>query len=198
MLAEEMKLRFIIAVILLVNLLVFANRNIAQAGWNAINSGYGVTTNWHGQDVPLGESVTAWAGTTDDAVEIVEFKWLNHSEDIVWRENVSVDGPYLTPNVPGGAPQEIIDWAESVEEDTPVWYANNTKIPNSLGNWTVKATFYNVTHERGKNHSKFRATSFNVVPEAPFGTIVILLTMLGALGVFALKRKHSFSVRLQS
>jgi len=37
---------------------------------------------------------------------------------------------------------------------------------------------------------KIRAESFNVTPEAPLGTIAVTLSMLAALGIFALKKKR--------
>jgi hypothetical protein len=203
MLAVKMKHRFTVAAILLAFLLVIGSANIAQAQWDALSSGYAVTTNWHGEDVPIGQSITAWAGTTDSLADGVEFRWLDPSGNLAVipapRVLVSVLGPYVTPSVPSGAPQEIVDWAIKYPGQT-VWYATNTQGPdvlNILGDWGVQANFYDsdnpVKTLRGRNSDiiKIRATSFNVVPEVPFGTIVILLSMFGALGVFATKKKHN-------
>ena len=197
-----MKLRFAITAILLGSLLAFASINTAQAQWPAISSGYAVTTNWHGEDVPIGESVTAVAGTTDSEVEEVEFRWLDPDGNPVWEGDlttVPVFGPYTTPNVPPGVisagVQKIIDWAYD-NPGVTIWYANDTKTPDVLGDWGVQAFFIDGSNPdkslRGKNSDiiAIRATSLNVVPEVPFGTIAILLSMFGALGVFAMKRKH--------
>jgi len=196
MLAAEMKLRFAVAAILFTILLILASANIAQAQWPALASGYAVTTNWHGKDVPIGQSVTAWAGTTDSAVKTVEFKWLDPSGNVVIipPPRVSVFGPYTTPNHPSNVPQEIVDWSNKYPGVT-VWYANNTQTLNILGDWGVQAIFHDSGKiMKGKNSDivRIRATSFNVVPEVPFGTIVILLSMFGALGIFAVKRKQGF------
>jgi len=196
MLAAEMKLRFAVATILFASLLIFANANIAQAQWPAISSGYAVTTNWHGEDIPIGALVTAWAGTTDGEVEKVEFRWLDPDGNPIWEDLVNVSDPYTTPNVPNGVPQEIIDWAND-NHDVTIWYANYTRTPDILGDWGVQANFYDLTNPakslRGRNSDiiAIRATSFHSIPEVPFGTIVILLSMFGALSIFAIKRKHS-------
>lgn len=199
MLAEEMKLRFAVAAILLAGLLVFASTNIAQAQWPAISSGYAVTTNWHGQDVPLGEDVFAVAGTTDIEVQKVEFIWLDPGGMVRNQNTVDVFGPYTTPSVPAGVPQEISDWAYE-NPGVTIWYANDTYTdPDIIGDWAVKAHFHDPTDPvkslKGKNSDTIaiRATSFNVIPEVPFGTITILLSMFGTLGAFILKRKRRSS-----
>lgn len=202
MLAEKMKLRFVVVTMVLVTLLVFGSTNLAKAQWPAMSSGYAVTTNWHGEDVPIGESVTAIAGTTDNEVEKVEFRWLDPDGNPVWEGDlttVDVFGPYTTPNVPQGVVdlgvQEIIDWANA-NPGVTIWYANDTRTPDILGDWGVQAFFIDESNPtkslRGKNSDiiAIRATSFNVVPEVPFGTIVILLSMFGSLSVYAIRRKH--------
>lgn len=195
MLAEEMKLRFAICAILFGSLLIFASTSIAYAQWDAISSGYALTTDWHGQDGPIGQSVTATAGTTDNVVKAVEFRWLDPSGNVVWNPDIPVFGPYTTPDVPDNVtlPQEVIDWAND-NPGVSVWYAQNTQIPNVLGDWAVQAIFHNPGKVmRGKNCDMvcMRAPSLHVIPEVPFGTIAILLSMFGALGVFAIKRKRS-------
>ena len=198
MLAAKMKLRLAVASILFATLLAFASTNIAKAQWPALSSGYAVTTNWHGADVPLGEDVTAIAGTTDSQVHHVEFRWLHPLGEEIWSVNVTVFGPYTTPDVPSDVPQEIAYWAE----DNPgidILYANNTQTPEDLGDWGVQALFHDPTDPakslRGENSDiiAIRATSFNVVPEVPFGTIVISLSMFGTLSAFILKKRHSMN-----
>jgi hypothetical protein len=190
-----MKLQYAVVSILLASLLLLAGINLADAQWNALGTGYAVTTNWHGEDVPIGMSVLAIAGTTDIQVEYVNITWLDPDGNPIWEDKVAVFGPYETPDYPAGVPEEIIDWAS----DNPginVWYANATRIPYALGDWGVQARFIDYTNPvrslRGRNTDiiKMRATSFNVVPEVPFGTIAILLGWFGVLGIFALRKKH--------
>lgn len=196
-----MKLRFALPVILIATILFLANANIAQAQWNALSSGYAVTTDWHGTDMPIGEEVTAYAGTNDTEVEEVEFEWLDpvgnpfsRPEDLI----TSLQGPFSAPEeYPAGVPQEILDWAED-HPDVEIYLAVSTPFePDVIGDWAVKALFLDhsepVKNLRGRNTDIIacRATSFNVVSEVPFGTIVIFMSMLGTLGIFTLKRRNS-------
>lgn len=185
-----MKLQFIVASIFLAALIVISSANLAQAQWSALDSGYGVTTNYHGVDVDIGQSVTATAGTTDNRVRNIEFRWLDPGGNPSWDVTVPVFGPFTTPNVPPNVPQEIINWANG-HPGVVVWYAQNTQTPNVVGDWGMQAIYHDSGRIRGRNSDTIaiRATSFNVVPEVPMGTMVILSSMLGALGVFALKRK---------
>jgi len=200
-----MKMRFI--VLLLVSFLVFTSISMVQAQWDALSSGYAVTTDKHGQIVIVGlESVTAWAGTTDDTIQIVEFVWHlpadpPYYEAVQWDENETIFGSYVTPDYPPDAPQEIKDWAALRDGSgepghypiVTVYYAKNgPKVPDVIGDWGVQALFHNHHTTPGHDTTKVmvRATSFEVVPEVPFGTIAILLSWLGILGVFALRKKH--------
>lgn len=196
MLAEEMKKTFAIAAMLLASLLVFARVNSAQAtGWSShISRGYALTTNWRGQDVPIGQSVVATAATTDSVVKKVQFRWLDPDGNPFWDENVTVSAvPLITPAVPPNVPWEVIDWATN-NPGVTYWWAQSTHTPLVLGDWGLKAVFHDTTKLKGHRYVTFVIvhTSFNVLPEVPFGTMVILLSMFGALGVFATKRKRSF------
>jgi len=194
---RKVKLRSFLAVVLILSLLVLGS-TLVQAQWSALDSGYAVTTDYHGVDVPLGVEVTATAGTTNSGVKKVEFRWLDpYGNEVFGLISVSVFGPYTTPNVPPGVPQEIVDWALK-NPGIDVYYAQNTQSPERAGDWAVQAIFYD---SGGRGHGPFedkvaiRATSFNVIPEAP-STIVILLGMFGALGVFALKKKQRVLIRM--
>ena len=195
-----MKPRFAVATILFAILLVFANTNIAQAQWPAISSGYAVTTDWHGEDVLIGESVTATAGTTDSNVTQVEFRWLDPGGNVEFGGGIFVDvfGPYTTPDVPPNVPQEVIDWAVD-HPGVDVWYANNIQTPEILGDWGVQALFHAGSGNiKGQDSTivAIRASSMNTVPEVPFGTIAMSLSMFVILGVFTIKRKRSLSIRI--
>lgn len=166
--------------------------SIVKAQWSAINSGYAVTTNWHGKEVPIGESVTAWAGTTNQNVYQVEFLWKNPANQTVFAVNVTNLVAYTTPEYPPGAPQEIINWAANNTGIT-IYYANNTQIPNSLGDWGVQVRFYAPGGHicgQGSDIIKIKSTSFNVIPDAPIvGTAGLVAAMF--LGFYFFKHKPS-------
>jgi len=62
-----------------------------------------------------------------------------------------------------------------------------------LGDWGVQAFFRDST---GKDRAgltnviNIKATSFNAVPEVPFGTLAILTAMFGAIAIFAVRKKR--------
>ncbi|MGF3572953.1 MAG: hypothetical protein ACQXXG_05965 [Candidatus Bathyarchaeia archaeon] len=173
------------------------NVNVARAHpFNAINSDYAVTTNKHGQRVLIGESVTAWAGTTNQSVYMVEFVWKNETDHIIFAENVTDFVNYTTPEFPPDAPQEIVQWATNDRnEGIPILYFNNTQIPYYLGNWTVQVFFYAPGGHlcgKGSDIVAIRATSLNTIPDAPIvGTAGIITAMLLGLGLFKYKRNKS-------
>jgi len=183
----EMKLQFAVVATLLASLLVLTRVDIAQAQWPDIDYGYAVTIEW-------GHSVTAWAGTTDSRVKSVEFEWLDPHGNPVWNPRLTVFGPYINPNTPADAPQEIISWANNNPGKT-VWYATDREEPTVIGNWMVHAIFHDSNEICGRCSHIFPYVlpPPNVVPEVPFGTIAIALSMFGILGIFALKRKRNFS-----
>jgi hypothetical protein len=183
-----MKLPFAVVAMLLASLLVLASVDKAQAQWNDIDYGYAVTTEW-------GHSVTAWAGTTDSNVETVEFEWLDPNGNPVWNQRSAVIGEYVTPHTPPDAPQEIISWAQQ-HQGIKVKYACNRQVPNVIGNWLVHTIFHALQRICGRCSHHFHCFPHNVVPEVPFGTISIALSMLGVLGVFAVKKKRSLVVKV--
>jgi hypothetical protein len=190
-----MKLRYLAVAILLVGIFFLVGGNIAHAQWSALNSGYAVTTNWHGEVVPIGESITAWAGTNNTEVYKVEFKWKNETEHVVFDENVTNFVQYTTPSYPPDVPQEIINWATDPKNaNVIIKYANNTQIPDALGNWSVQVFFYAPGgHLRGQGSDifKIKATSFNTIPEIPLvGTAGAMVAMLLGFGFFGLRRKR--------
>ena len=188
MAVTEMKLRFTVSVTLLAILLILLTANIAQAQWNAINSGYAVTTDYHDIETPLGETVTATAGTTDISVSKITFSWLDPYDNEEQNHEVTALVSYITPAHPSNVPQEVIDWANN-NPGIEFFCAQDTHDPNEVGDWTVKVTFYDATGPKCQDQTKFRATSFFVINEVPLGTIVILLIPLGFLSILALKKK---------
>ena len=182
-----MKLPFAVAAMLLASLLVLASADKAQAQWNDIDHGYAVTTEW-------GHSITAWAGTTDSNVRTVEFQWLDTYGNPAWNHRLAVFGPYITPNTPPDAPQEIISWAEQHPGKT-VWYASDTQEPEVIGTWIVHSVFHGSDTICGRCSHGFNLSSLNAVPEVPFGTITIALSMFAVLGIFEIRRRrHARSI----
>jgi hypothetical protein len=144
----------------------------------AISSGYAVTTDWHGEMVPLGEPVTAWAGTTDLSIEEVKFRWL----------------------YPNGSDFVIVQVTSYIDEEwngLTVREFNNTQTLNVIGDWGVQGLFYD---DEGQGQGPIpeqpypvaiRARSFFQVPEVYIGTIAAMLAMFAALGIIAIKKKRT-------
>ncbi len=169
---------------------------VVHAQWSALGSGYAVTTNWHGDNVPIGQNVTVWAGTTDPEVEEVLFRWNKPGDAGVWLE-ITVDivdiGPYTTPEIPAGVPEEISDWAEDHQGIT-IYYATDTQSPEILGDWGVQALFIGEGGVTKANHNDvimIRSSSFNTIPDFPLiGTAGALISMLLGLSLFLRKKKQ--------
>jgi len=145
--------------------------------YNNLSSGYRVTTENFPDPVIIGDPVIAWAGTTNGEIEEVKFRWLP---------------PVGDPIV------EVGTYMGSVEVDGigTVYQWSNTQYPDVEGDWGVQAVFYDAEgHGQGPIpaqplKTEIRARSFFAVPEVPIGTIAVVVAMFGALGFFALKRKH--------
>jgi hypothetical protein len=165
----------------------FTNIHLGNAQWSAINSGYAATTNWHGIDVPIGENVTATAGTTDLNVTHIRFIWRD-PDGTVWKNETKSVSNYTAPEHPPNVPDEVIEWALE-NNGTEYLCAQSWYEPDIVGEWGIQAIFYNVTTKRGNSTTRIRATSFNAVPETPYGTIVIFTIMLSTLVIYTLKRK---------
>jgi hypothetical protein len=189
-----MKTRYYAILLLTFCLFIFLSIQISYAQWDAINSGYGITTNWHGREVPFGESVTAWAGTRDQDVTAIFFRWKRPDDSVYAEYNdtslVKCDRP---SDIPSDAPEEIKDWAENNPDKFPIWIATNTQIPNTIGEWTVKAYFIGPggkTKEQVENTIMIKGTSFNVISDFPLvGTAGALVAMLLGLNLF-MRRKR--------
>lgn len=140
----------------------------------SLESGYGVTSNYHGIDVPAGSPVTVTAMTTDPSVDVVKFIWKNPAGQIVHKEIKKVYANGTTYN------------------DKPVFYATSTFTPEAMGDWGVQAKFLDV-HRICRwiwvEKVARRATSFNVIPEVPLiGTAGASVAMFLGL-TYKLKKK---------
>jgi len=151
---------------------------------NALNSGYAITRwPWDGGELFPGDNATVRAATTEpphpEATQVV-FRW----------------------NQPDGSHYDVGPKALTLSGDTwdgkPIWDAYDTQTLVMMGDWGVQALFLDEEgYLQGPNPYpivQIRAISHHVIPEVPLGTIVSLLGMLGALGVFAIvKRKTAIS-----
>ena len=182
----KLKYKISLAVALLVCILLISV-SVVNAPWSTLETGYAITSNYHGVDVLLGNPVTVTAGTLDSNVVRITFRWHFPNESIAREFTVSslLTSPYPPPNVP----QEVIDY----ENSTTIWYAQDSMVPDVLGDWGVQAFFQD---SEGKDRAgledviKIKATSFNAVPEVPFGTLAILAAMFGAIAIFAVRKKR--------
>ncbi|MCW3986013.1 MAG: hypothetical protein NWE91_06365 [Candidatus Bathyarchaeota archaeon] len=149
---------------------------------NALNSGYAITRwPWDGGDLLPGESATVRACTTDppypEATEVV-FRWIRP------------DGSYWDVG------PKVLALSGDTWNGSDIWDASDTQTIDMIGNWGVQALFLD---EEGnlKGPSDpypivaIRAISYHVVPEVPLGAITAVLSMLGALGVFAIARRKT-------
>lgn len=138
-------------------------------------SGYDVTTNYQGIDVPPGTTVTAYAATTDNTVVSVTFLWKNPLGNTV---TTIVDS---TPTTYTYGALTIYVFESS--------YAPGV---DGLGDWGVQALFQDSGGQTIQGIERViavRAASFNVIPEIPIiGTIGASLAMLAGFA-YKLKRK---------
>lgn len=140
----------------------------------SLSSGYYVTTNWHGIDVPPGAIVNATAETTNYYMTQVIFTWINPAGQTVFTQTVPLqfNGTYYYGK--------------------KVYFATSTYTPAALGNWTVYARFTDQSNHIFyccKSNLMRRATSFNVIPEIPIiGTAGASIAMFAGL-VVKMRRK---------
>ena len=143
----------------------------ANAGWSALGSGYAVTTDYHGIDVPLETLVTATAGTTDSNIMNVTFVWKFPNETVAFEDI------------------DVAVWSNDTrypdENGSLVYYAQSSFRLTVEGEWGVQAFFKGLGgHLRGNGTDiiAIRATSGEVIPEISIvsaaGTIVTMSLIL--------------------
>lgn len=181
-----MKLKLPVVTILFLLGLLLINGGLAYAeelkgtvgSINALNTGYAITR-WppSGGIFLVGENLTVRACTTEypEALTVV-FRW--H-----FPNGSSFDSD-PKPLVPSGD-----TW-----KDNPIWDAYDTRTLCLVGDYGVQALFLNTDRDlQGPNNpyiiTDIRAISGHAVPEIPLGTIAAIVGMIGALGVFAIKKK---------
>lgn len=162
---------------------LLASMNIVYAPWSTLGTGYAITSDFHGIDVPPSTPVTVTAGSLDTHVTQITFRWHRPDESVAREVTVAIFTNGTFGNWNNGTSAEIR-------------YAIDSFAPDVLGDWGVQAFFQDSTGmDRAdlENVIKIRATSFNAIPEVPLGTVVILLSMFGALSIFALKKKRTIA-----
>ncbi|MGQ9460585.1 MAG: hypothetical protein ACUVRA_05090 [Candidatus Bathyarchaeaceae archaeon] len=177
-----MKARFItLGILLILGSLILTSA--VYAPWETLGTGYAITSNVHGIDIPPGMPVTVTAGTLDSNVVQVTFRWHEPPDGngpVRWEVTV----PIFTNGTTG-------QWNDGTT--ALIRYAQDTQTPDLLGDWGVQAFFQDSTgNDRAglANVIKIRATSFNAIPEIPFGTIAAAAAMFIAFGLFTVKKKR--------
>ena len=174
-----------ISIAILVTLIIAIPMVYGAVDWtlpyNNLNSGYRITTENFPDPVMIGDPVIAWAGTTNDKIDEVKFRWM------------APDGSEI---IEAGTFQGTV----TLPDGKTVYQWSNTQYPGVLGDWGIQGVFYDLD-EPGPGigpipdqpfKTEIRARSFFSIPEATIGTVTILLAMFASLGVFVLaKRKRA-------
>ena len=171
-----MRTKFTVLTFALFSLFIFS----ASAQWSAINSGYAITTDYHGEDVIPGSLVTATVGTTNSNVLNVTFVWMFPNETIA-----IIDAEVVVSSNGTKYPDD--------ETGSLIYYAQSSFRPTVVGDWGVQAWFNGPgghLHGPETDIIAIRATSFNVIPEIPIiGTAGAVTAMLLSLGLYRNKKE---------
>lgn len=160
-----------------------------RADENSIGSGYAITSNYHGVNVPANTEVTATALTLNASITTVLFRW-HRPDDSVAREVT------VSPLTNTGTTAE---WKKFHQSFT-IFSAQDTFTPDVVGDWGVQAFFldpHGNTRADVEDVVAIRATSFFAVPEIPLGTIGVVAAVLLAFGVYSIKNKKTGTMRLK-
>lgn len=144
---------------------------------NSLGSGYAVTSDWHGKDVPPGTTVTVTAMTTDDTITQVTFLWKDPEGNLMFEvvdNTATSDGEF---------------------EGKTIFTFSSAEVVSIRGDWGVQALFQGAdgkTKEGIDEVVSTKATSFFVVPDLPLiGTLGATMAGLLGLGLFAVRRKRA-------
>ena len=181
----RLKLLALSAAVILVVLTV-----VVQAGpESAASSGWGVTTNYHGQEVLISVLIT-------DPLEAQVLVGFPENWDALYEVTVVLRDPDDEPVATITRPKNELDWQPGTAPNGRVlrtaWIG--PLIPDTgwtVGHYSVKAYFYaddGTTLANDEDLSAMRATTQVVIPEAPIGTLTIIITMLASLAIFARKK----------
>jgi hypothetical protein len=192
-------IRLLSVLVLLTATLVFTSGNVTHADSNYLESGYAVSTNFDGNIVPVGTTVTVTAVTTNPQLYYswIGFSWKEPkpNETLVREMAYLPPRAFTAPNVPPNSPSDFIKWAEN-NPRTNYYVAQDQLTPNIVGDWSVQVVIGtmpgivgpggNIIHQ---DIMVIHVTPIFVVPEAQFGTITLLFSMFGALCILAVKKK---------
>ena len=64
--------------------------NATSNNEGSLNSGYAVTSNYHGLNVPIGADVVVTAMSTSHLVDKVRFIWKDPAGHVIWDETINV------------------------------------------------------------------------------------------------------------
>lgn len=142
-----------------------------QAGsWSALGSGYAITTDWQGVDVPVGTVVTATAGTTDESVG-------QHGYAVfLWHYELNASIMFASENSTLWS-NGTTYYHNDKKTSLTVYFSADTRTLTDEGEWGVQALFYDV-HGKLRGDSgiiKIKATSVTVIPEVMSTLIVALV-----------------------
>ena len=181
-----MKLEYLVLLVVLTSMFPVL---IVQADpWSAIDSGYAVTTNYHGQDVipppdpPLRAKVGVLAVNFNELL-YVKVELRDPNGNVVLTVNIDKSATWIDDISPKGNPIKYA-WTDPLIPDT--W---------AIGHYSVKAYFY-AEGGRGLANEEdlyaMRATSIMTIPEIPLGTLTVIATMLISLALFSRARNMLF------
>jgi hypothetical protein len=182
----------IVLTLMVTPVVVLADVPYDDGPWSAIDSGYAVTTNHHGEDVPIPPfpPLVAQVGLL-----AVHFPYLEYVRvDLRDEDENVVDSAYLYPGdfianefSPQGEPIMYALTKETGTDDE-VLAPDTWEAPM---HYSVKAHFF-MDEEYGKPNplvaEAMRAVTVMTIPEVPLGTLTVLLTMLATLGFLARKK----------
>jgi hypothetical protein len=159
-----------------------------QGSFNALDSGYAITRwPWDGGELFPGESATVRAGATEPPTP-------PPASHVVFRWNRPNGSHFDTPAKP-------LTKSDDTWNGRAIWDAYDTQTLDMDGDWGVQALFLDSQGKlQGPNPYpivKIKAISWHVVPEVPLGTVAIMLSMLGAFGIFAIAKRKKFIPRFK-
>jgi hypothetical protein len=175
-----MKAKLSIALLLILTTLLVSTASAGFIFPNDLDSGYYLTSNYHGESVPPGATVTMTAESTNTRVRSVQFLWFAPDGTLARvsdRIPVWTNGSTLTND----------------EGTFTIYFAEDNYIPNVPGHWGVVAVFFGEGGIILCRHNvilAIRFTFFNVVPEIQVaGTAGAAGIMLLGFGLFAMKKR---------
>lgn len=176
-----------LAILAFISLLGLIPAAVLADPWSAIDSGFAVTTNHHGEDIippgdpPLRAKVGLLASEFPRLIRVeVE---LRDPDEVVVDTQVVLPGSFSPGTSPGGNPITVA-WTDPFAPAS--W---------TIGHYSVKAYFY-LTDARDLANAEdldaMRAVTVMTVPELPTGTLGAVAALFAGLGIYSiLKSKRT-------